>query len=161
MIPSFLCVEPIGASAFAPYGNLLEKPLSGKRQNFAAQVENLRASARANLAIIRSEPFAMGTPITILERHPFSTQFFAPLDVDAYLVVVAKDAGDRRPDMASLRAFQVGAHQAINYNSGTWHAGMATLGRPGLFAMLVHEDGSPADCEYLELPQALVIKELG
>jgi ureidoglycolate hydrolase len=67
------------------------------RQDFAAVVEIRRSSARVNLALVRSQPFAVGTLIGTLERHAFSTQFFAPVDVDAYLVVVAKYTGREQP----------------------------------------------------------------
>ena len=153
--PIVVNVKPISAEAFAEYGDLLEKPRSGSRQDFAALVENRRSNARVNLALVRCEPFAAGTLIGTLERHAFSTQFFAPLDVDEYLVVVARDDGREQPDLATISAFRVGAHQAISYHSGTWHAGMTTLGGPGTFAMMVHEDGSGADCEFIELPQKL------
>jgi len=155
--PIVVHVKPISAEAFAEYGDLLEKPRSGTRQNFAAVVENRRSNARANLALVHCEPFAVGTLIGALERHPFSTQFFAPLDVDAYLVVVAKDTGQQQPNLATVSAFRVGAHQAISYHSGTWHAGMATLGKPGTFAMMVHEDGSAGDCKFIDLPQKLAL----
>jgi ureidoglycolate lyase len=155
--PIVVRVKPISAEAFADYGDLLEKPTTGTRQDFAAAIENRRSGARANLALVRCEPFAAGTLIGTLERHAFSTQFFAPLDVDAYLLVVAKDTGREQPNLATISAFRVGAHQAISYHSGTWHAGMATLGRPGTFAVLIHEDGSEADCEFIDLPQKLLV----
>ena len=155
--PIVVQVKPISAEAFAPYGDLLETPTSGTRQDFAAVVENRRSSARVNLALVRCQPFAAGTLIGTLERHAFSTQFFAPLDVDAYLVVVAKDTDRDQPNLTTISAFHVGAHQAISYHAGTWHAGMATLGRAGTFAMMIHEDGSGADCEFIELSQKLLV----
>jgi len=39
-----------------------------------------------------------------LSAHAFSTQFFAPLDVDAYLAVVAKDTGREQPKLPRRRA---------------------------------------------------------
>lgn len=155
--PIVVHAKPISAEAFAAYGDLLERPMSGTRQNFAAVVENRRSNARANLALVRCEPLAAGTLITALERHPFSTQFFAPLDAEAYLVVVANDTGQERPNLATIAAFRVGPHQAISYHLGTWHAGMATLGGPGTFAMMIHEDGSAGDCEVVDLPHKLLV----
>ena len=52
--PIVVQVKPISAEAFAPYGDLLETPTSGTRQDFAAVVENRRSSARVNLALVRS-----------------------------------------------------------------------------------------------------------
>ena len=157
--PIAVPVRPISAEAFAGYGALLQQPASGSRQDSAAAVENRRASARANVALVRCEQFVFGTVIEMLERHPLSTQLFVPLDLDTYLVVVAKDTGQNQPDLATVSAFRLGRHQAISYHAGVWHAGMATLGRPGTFVMIIHEDGSAADCEFVQLPRKLMIEE--
>jgi ureidoglycolate lyase len=151
-------VKLISVEAFAGYGDLLEAPASGARENFATAVENRRGSARANIALVRCEPFAFSSPIGMLERHAHSTQLFAPLDLDGYLIVVAKDTGRNEPDLATVSAFTATRHQAISYHAGIWHAGMTTLGRPGTFVVLIHEDGTPGDCEFVELPQKLLIE---
>lgn len=156
--PIVVPMRPISAAAFAEFGDLLEAPASGARQDFAALVENRRAGARANIALVRSQPFAFTSPIGMLERHPYSTQLFAPLDLDDYLVVVASDRGHNVPDLSTVSAFRVGRRQAISYHVGTWHAGMTTLGRPGTFLMMIHEDGTPGDCEFFELPRSIVLE---
>lgn len=89
--------------------------------------------------------------VRVLERHPFTTQTFAPLasSASAYLVVVAPSlapaAADARlpvprghdlpgrglPDLRGLRAFVAGAAQAVTYGAGTWHAPMVALGDAG------------------------------
>ena len=97
--------------------------------------------------------------VKILERHPFTTQTFAPLGVDPsgarrYLVIVApslapsaEDAtlpapapgsgenadlpGRGLPDLTRLRAFVATGSQAVTYGAGTWHAPMAALGPAG------------------------------
>lgn len=144
-----LKLRPIDRDAFAPYGQLLETPGEPWRLDFAGRVENLRPSARANLAMVRVEPAPLPLRLERLERHAHSSQAFFPLDVEGYLVVVCRGDAEGRPDPSTLAAFAVGPHQAINYAAGTWHHGMATLGRRGgTFAMLVHEDGSPEDCHF-------------
>jgi ureidoglycolate lyase len=142
-------LEPASGHAFAGLGELLETPHRSPRQDGAASVQNLRPGAAANLALIRSDPFTFA-PVTTMERHRYSTQLFVPLDVDAYIVLVA--GGEMAPDLGSLRALRVSGHHGINYLPGTWHMGMATLSRPGTFAMLIHEDGSAADCEFCDVP---------
>ncbi|KAI0179289.1 ureidoglycolate hydrolase [Hypoxylon sp. FL1284] len=94
--------------------------------------------------------------VKILERHPFTTQTFAPLGASSastrYLVIVApslpsapedssgkfpaparSDAlpGPGLPDLRGLRAFVATGRQAVTYGAGTWHAPMAALGAPG------------------------------
>lgn len=136
----------IEREAFAPFGQLLESPGERSRLDYAGTVGNLRPDARPNLALIRAEPAPERLRITELERHPCSSQAFFPLDVEQHLVIVCRDDGNGSPDLSSLAAFRVRGTQAINYDVGTWHYGMTTIGRPGLFAMLVFEDGSPDDC---------------
>ena len=150
-----IAVEPITEAAFAPWGVVLAAPAHGPRQDRAGLLESTRPGARANLALIRSEPAEAAMPLRRLERHPHSSQAFLPLAVGAYLLVVAPDAGGR-PDEAALRAFRVPGDAGIEYRRGAWHANMMTAGEPGVFAMLVHEDGSAGDCVFADIePVAL------
>ncbi|MDO9426410.1 MAG: ureidoglycolate lyase [Methylobacterium sp.] len=152
-----LPIRPIDAAAFAPFGTLLEAPDVAPRQDRAAFIENGRPAVAANLALIRSEPWSGPVPVARLERHPHSSQAFLPLAVAAYVVVVAPDR-DGRPDEAALRAFRVPGHIGLNYRAGAWHAHMMTLDAPGIFAMLVHEDGSADDCHVVAIaPVALTL----
>ena len=146
-----LTSQPISAGAFLPFGQLLETPGTGIRENFAATIFNGRASAKANLALVLEQPAATQFSATTLERHPLSTQSFFPLSVQRYLVVVcgSRDNGD--PDLDSLGAFECRGHQAVSYAAGIWHMGIKTLDAPGVFAMLVHEDNSAQDCEFREV----------
>lgn len=142
-----LPIAAITAEAFAPYGEVLEAPATPPRQDRAARVENRRDGVGANLALIRSEPWSGLMPLRRMERHPHSTQAFLPLAVGAYVVVVAPDRGGV-PDEARLRAFRVPGHVGLSYHAEAWHAHMMTLETPGTFAMLVHEDGTEADCRF-------------
>jgi ureidoglycolate lyase len=151
-----LHTEPITAAAFRPFGTLLVAPNVGVRENFAAEVFNGRPESKANLALIRETPADASLTVTTLERHPFSTQAFFPLSVPRYLVVVCGAASDGAPDLKTLRAFDVPGDQAISYAASTWHMGIKTLDAPGVFAMLIHEDGSAADCEFREVEPFLV-----
>jgi ureidoglycolate lyase len=91
-----------------------------------------------------------------MERHALSNQLFVPLDVDHYLILVARDDGADRPDFQTLRAFRVSGRQAINYFAGTWHMNMSTLDRPGVFIMMIHEDGTPDDCEFCDVDPVVI-----
>ena len=143
--------RPISENEFLPFGSLLESPKTGARENFAASVCNGRNSAKANLALIREHPAEQRFTATTLERHPQSTQSFFPLSVRRYLVVVCGSDTNGHPDLDTLRAFECSRNQAVSYAVGTWHMGMKTLDAPGVFAMLVHEDGGSADCEFREV----------
>lgn len=102
--------------------------------------------------------------LSIMERHPYTTQTFIPLGLDprdtstAYLVVVApkipflsKDSG--LPDVPKIRAFLARGSQAVTYGAGTWHAPMIVLGGKAVdFVVVQHVNGVPADdCEEIRI----------
>ena len=135
----------ITEAAFAPFGRLLDTPGTHMRRDFAASVVNARATARANLALVRAPLAAPGVEVREMERHKFSTQAFFPLDVAEYLVVVAPDDGTGAPAPARACAFLVPGTCGFSYDIGVWHCGMTALAGAGLFALLVFEDGSRDD----------------
>lgn len=77
-----------------------------------------------------------GWAVKLLERHRYTNQAFVPMSVGsgeglkgddalekpgrAYLVVVAKNGEDDKPDLSTLRAFVAGAGQAVVYATGVW-----------------------------------------
>lgn len=146
---------PITQAAFAPYGELLPAPATAPRRDGAAAIVNGRGGAAANLALVRGEPFAGLMPLRRLERHAHSSQTFLPLAVDAYVVVLAPDR-DGLPDEGAIVAYRVPGTTGLNYRPGAWHAHMMTLAAPGTFAMLVHEDGTDADCTFAAIAPVLV-----
>jgi ureidoglycolate lyase len=143
-----IVAREIDRETFAPFGQLLETPGEGWRLDFAAAISDGRRVSRPNLALIRARPAPERLRIDRLECHPYSSQAFFPLDVERYLVVVCHDDGAGHPDLRSVAAFQVKGTQAINYNVGTWHYGMTTIGRLGTFAMFIFEGGSSDDCHF-------------
>ncbi|KAJ2681691.1 hypothetical protein H4R19_007288, partial [Coemansia spiralis] len=94
-----ILVEPLTIESFRPYGDVIQ--LEGQRNvivanqgtarrvNHIARLENLREasapavqSARANMCIISSAPrptVGGRFEVTLLERHPFSSQVFLPI----------------------------------------------------------------------------------
>ncbi|PKS05758.1 hypothetical protein jhhlp_007587 [Lomentospora prolificans] len=90
--------------------------------------------------------------VTILERHPYTSQTFIPLSSPrkkaSYLVIVAPTLpnmpdypamptprgkglpGPGLPDLKRLKAFIASGDQAVTYGAGTWHAPMVVLGKP-------------------------------
>lgn len=100
------------------------------------------AGATAGLSVYRCNPLPSGGEsqeweVKVLERHPFTTQAFIPMGGagslrpgkvgdglenpgDVYLVVVAKNGLNDKPDLKTLRAFEASAAQGILYNSGVW-----------------------------------------
>lgn len=152
-----IVARPINASAFAPFGQVLESPGEGNRLDHAAAAANLRGRAKVNVCVVRARPLVLPHKITDMERHAFSSQAFFPLNAARYLVMVAPPADGDTPDMTGLQAFSVSGHQAINYNAGTWHHPLATIGKPGEFAVLMWEDGSARDTDWSKVSEDITV----
>lgn len=69
-----------------------------------------------------------------------------PMSSDARFLVIVSLGGDK-PDLSTLKAFEVTNPQGISYKPGVWHYPMTALDNQVDFSCLVHEDGSSGDCE--------------
>jgi allantoicase len=142
---------PLTPEAFAPFGQVIQSyaditsaPRSMKitPANFGTAAKYHKLSllessypeiinATAGISVYRcqsAEVLKHGTKrevmLNALERHPFTNQAFLPMGQDkdnVYLVVVAKNGLDDRPDIGTLRAFAAQGSQGIVYNTGVWH----------------------------------------
>lgn len=151
--------KPLTPQAYAPYGDVLSadfSPHAGKANRDSAElfqhlttIQNLRPHARPNWKIYRCTP-VLETAVSVveLEKHPYSTQLFAPMQDGRYLIVVAaaKANDDKTPDLTTLRAFIATSPQAITYHPNIWHLPMTVLDHKTDMLSLVYEDGSPEDC---------------
>ncbi len=154
------------AEAFAPFGRVISAGLqegttanqgTAVRFDFCAELLSSRSEAKANLAVVRSIAKTLPLEMTVLERHPCSTQVFLPMVISRYLVCVAPTRADGEPELSALRAFICLPGQGIAYAPGTWHHPLVALDSPGEFAMLVWEDGTARDCELRTLPAPLQV----
>lgn len=145
--------------AFDAFGRFLAPVGDRIRVDHRDLVHNMRPNATASLAVVRAEDHSGRDRIVIsrLERHTFSTQTFFPTDVDRYLIVVCGATLDGAPALSTLQAFVVPGDVATHYHAGTWHLGIGSLAGAGLFGMLVHEDGTPDDCEFHDIPETAVV----
>ncbi|KAI7834127.1 ureidoglycolate hydrolase [Kickxella alabastrina] len=174
---SSITVEPLTIESFQPYGDVIQleghkniviaNQGTAKRVNHVAKLGNLRRctgpalqSAQPNMCIFSSAPRPTSggrLKINLLERHPYSTQVFMPIhqqgvkvdpDSPCYLVIVAENGPDDRPDLKSIRAFAANSTQGINYKANSWHSPMVTIGKQVNFIVLVWENGvALQDCE--------------
>ncbi|RCH84305.1 Allantoicase [Rhizopus azygosporus] len=171
--PSVITARPLTTEDYAPYGDVIHTPgarsMTGANQGTAskyhhvAQVNNLfpRGDGKMNLCIFRCKP-TEDLPFTVklLERHPYSTQAFIPMTnggTRGYLVVVALNGIDDRPDLSTIKAFIATSTQGINYRQGVWHHPMIALDCITDFAVIVHESGVPEDdCNEVNVPHVVV-----
>ncbi|KAJ2241979.1 Allantoicase [Coemansia sp. RSA 455] len=184
-----ITIEPLTIESFQPYGDVIQlegnknvvlaNQGTAKRVNYVAKLENLRETtgpalqnARPNMCIFSSAPrptVGGRFEVKLLERHPYSSQVFMPIfqhgvrnsnpDEPCYLVIVAENGSDDKPDLNTIRAFAASSTQGINYKANSWHSPMVTIGQRVNFVVLVWENGvALQDCE--EAPISPVIVDL-
>lgn len=149
--------RPLTAAAFAPYGDVLAPPRDAPQIDFAAQLRNIRAEARPNLAVSRIEPVALPYTAPVLERHEHSAQVFVPLAGARMLLLVCLPAEDGLPRLDTVAAFLGDGSAGINYHLGVWHHPMRVVDRAGEFVMLRWDDGSDADTTWHRLQRPLLV----
>lgn len=145
--------QPLEASAFAAFGEVIAVPHETGRTYYEEALGNLRPYARPSLSLsLTPETAERPLRATMLERHEFSSQTFVPIDVARWLVVVAPHAVGGGPDVSALRAFIATGRQGVTYKANTWHHGLTVLDRPGRFAVFMWRDGGKGDEEFVAVP---------
>jgi len=135
----------------------------------SSYLENVQATT--GLSVYRCQPIAAKLgghwDIRILERHLHTNQAFIPMGPGSssegdqglketargYLVVVAQNGEDNRPDLETMRAFIATSAEGIVYNTGIWHHPMAVLEKPMDLTCVETQigDGGKLDCEVVDL----------
>lgn len=147
---------PLTPQSFSAYGQVIAGPgqqhsasstplivNQGTARKYAHQGEIKQtfphdANAKTNMHLYRCDSIPHGQlplPLKMLERHRFSSQSFVPLESPGhkgqYLVVVAQNGSDDKPDLSTLASFVANGQQAICYLPGTWHLPMTPIGDGG------------------------------
>jgi len=144
---------PLTAAAFRPYGDVIEAGErfalinSGTTRHYAdlAKIDVDAQDGRARLSLYQVAPYEMPLVVTMLERHPLSSQLFVPLNEAPFLVVVAAGGVDAI-ESSAVRAFVCNGRQGINYHRGTWHHPVIALHRETDFLVLDRR-GSGRNCD--------------
>ncbi len=147
-----LQAAPLTATAFAPFGDVLEATGDFRVINAGlCQRHHDRArldfgpEGRAGISMFNARPRALPYDFTLVERHPEGSQAFIPLSQHPFLVIVAPDEGGRP---GSPLAFLTNGAQGINLHRGTWHGVLTPLNAPGLFAVIDRIGATPNLEEY-------------
>ena len=150
-IPKIIA-EPLNKDNFSEFGEVIQRPPDGARHYFNDLLENARAGAHVDLSLATIKPVdKLPLHATVMERHPFSSQTFLPLQASRYFVIVAPDSGDGGPDLAGVKAFMSGSDQGITYRCGVWHHGMTVLDETAVMGILMWCDGSNGDEEFVDI----------
>lgn len=159
-----LTLERLTQPAFAPFGQVIEpdpKTMrlinAGTTQRFHAlgQVETSGEGARAIISLFVGQPRALPYRVTMMERHPFGSQSFQPLDGRDWLVVVAEDEAGKpgRP-----RLFLATGRQGINIAANVWHHPLMALDKPSAF-LVVDREAPGSNLQEYDYPEAFVVEE--
>ena len=65
--------------------------------------------------------FEGGTRVSILERHPLTTETFFFLEGDSIFVMAPPDPSKPKPDLSRVKAFLLDSSLSISLWKGTWH----------------------------------------
>ena len=129
-----LTIQPLTKEAFAPFGSVIEadpasmRYINGgttERYNALAVAEAAGDDAKVIINIFRGSPRSFPYAVNMMERHPFGSQSFSPIDDRPWLVVVAQDE-DGKPGRPQV--FRAGGRQGVNYGRNVWHHPLMTVG---------------------------------
>ena len=137
-------IEPVTAANFSPYGQLVAPSEAYGRQSFSAGLSHDDRPVALSTTHVR----AVQLPITIeqIERHPFSSQTFVPMEVSRWVVVVSVS-----PELSDLRGFIVGPGVGVTIGRGIWHYQLTALDSDATFVVLMWKDHS-TDEEIVSIP---------
>lgn len=109
---ALLKIEPLTREAFAPYGDVIEKPGArafttnggqAERHHDPARVAAERPDARTLVSIFHSRPYTLPLQISLMERHPVSSRAFIPINGGRFVVIVG--AAGLPPTAKHFRSF--------------------------------------------------------
>ena len=138
--------EPLAATAFAPFGDVLDATGDYRlinaglclRHHDRARID--MGDARPGISIFNAVARKLPYRLDLIERHPEGSQAFLPMTQHPFLVIVAESPG------AVPRAFLTNGAQGLNLHRGTWHGVLTPLHDPGRFAV-VDRIGTTANLE--------------
>ena len=137
-----LAVERLTKAGFVPFVDVIEAEGAERRlinngttERFhdLARVEAIGTEARVLINIFRGQSFSAPVDIAMLERHPFGSQAFIPLNDRPFLIVVAEDENGKP---AKPRAFIARGDQGVNYGRNVWHHPLVSLEQTSNFLIV-------------------------
>lgn len=161
-----LCAQELTASAFAPYGEVIEcsrvqnVPMNDARFDRFDNLCSIDVGDDGEVAvgIVRSRiKNSLPYRIEIMERHPLGTQAFIPLFRQCFVVVVAPPGPDFEP--ADLRAFHSNGSQGINYWRGTWHMPLISLEVDESF-LVIDRSGHQSNTDIRKISSPVILNDL-
>lgn len=165
MSPNTLPIIPLTKSAFAPFGDVVEADPATMRLINGGTTERYHAlghpralgeGAELIISLFRGQPRTLPYVVDMMERHPFGSQSFHPLQDRPWLVVVAGDEGGR-PGIPHV--FRATGGQGINYRANIWHHPLMALAEISDF-LVVDRSGPGNNLEEYFYPEPFIVPEI-
>lgn len=161
-----LKIERLTRAAFAPFGDVIDGDGAAKhytindgyaeRYHDIAKIDVDAAGGRPLLNIFRAKPRELPLRVTMMERHPLSSQAFIPLLPRAFLVLVARPG--EPPAAGDLRCFRTLGSQGVNYAKGTWHHPLIALDSEQDF-LVVDRGGNGDNCDEIAFTEEIFVTD--
>ncbi len=161
---SVITLEPesLSADQFAPFGDVIE--LSDDFQIInrgtthkcadLARIDVDAENGKPCVSLYRAKPYDMPITVSMLERHPLSSQLFMPIGGASFLVIVAPPGG--RIETSTVRVFLTNGRQGVNYRPGTWHHPVIALVEETEF-FVVDRVGAGKNCDVFSFDQQITV----
>ena len=137
-----ILAKPLTRANFKAYGDVIEMegalhyPINNsKTERFhdLANVEVAGPNARVLVSLFRGQPYQLPLELRMVERHPFGSQAFYPLNGKPWLVIVAHDGDDGAMEP---EVFLASGTQGVNYPRNQWHSVLTPIGEPQDFIVV-------------------------
>ena len=165
MAPKTLAVQPLSKAAFAPFGDVVEADPATMRLINSGTTERYHALARPEalgegaeliISLFRGQPRRLPYLVDMVERHPFGSQSFHPLQDRPWLVIVAGDEGGRP---GAPPVFMATGRPGVNYRANIWHHPLMALGETSDF-LVVDRSGPGNNLEEYFYSEVYVVPEI-
>ncbi|MDH0030114.1 MULTISPECIES: ureidoglycolate lyase [unclassified Acinetobacter] len=159
-------IQPLTQESFAPFGDVIEKE---NRDCFPINNGLTERYHALSLAQVSGDNVAVGMSIfhnlaatelpfqiEMLERHPYGSQSFIPLQQQKFVIVVALPLDHTQPDEQQIFAFLSNGKQGVNYHQGVWHHPLLTLEANSDF-LVIDRIGGGQNCDMYQLSNHFMI----
>jgi len=159
-----IIAQPLTRSAFAPFGEVIEKDLGetriindGKcvRHHDLAKIDLRGASARPVISIFAGTAYDIPLELKMVERHPLGSQAFIPLHDRPFLVIVCpSDHGTPGTPVA----FLTHPGQGVSFPPGQWHGVLTPIVEDGDFLVIDRDgEGDNPEEHYFDKPYTIAL----
>jgi len=157
-------IQKMTAEKFKPFGDIIDfdRPPSFAinngmcdRYHALAQTEVTGTNAQIIISLGRAKSYSLPLKLEMMERHPYGSQAFIPLQQAPFLVIVAADDGGQP---ATPNAFMTQAGQGINYHRNVWHAVLTPIDHSGDF-LIVDRIGEENNLEEFFFNQPYLVQQ--